>query len=96
MQRQGVAPVFAVFALVAATARGDQIDDYVRARMKEFALPGVSLAILENGRITRMVAYACPIVAEFAGHGLQDWLGQQAIRRDRDHAARPGPPAESR
>jgi len=30
MQRRRVAPVFAVFALMAATARADQIDDYVR------------------------------------------------------------------
>ncbi len=93
IQRRRVAPVFAVFALVAAAARADQIDDYVRARMKEFALPGVSLAILENGRITRIGAYglsdrvrntpATPATVYKIGSVSKQFVG------DRDHAARP-------
>jgi hypothetical protein len=54
MQRRRVAPVFAVFALVAATARADQIDDYVRGNDVDMPAVGNGLADLylasEGGR----------------------------------------------
>ena len=43
--------------VVAPVARADSIDDYIRAQMKAFNLPGLSIAIVENGKITRSGAY---------------------------------------
>lgn len=66
MNRRRVAATFILLWLVSSPARADQadpIDEYVKARMAEFALPGVSLAILEDGKITRIGAYGTSDVA---------------------------------
>jgi D-alanyl-D-alanine carboxypeptidase len=57
------AVLLVLLSLVATVARADQLDDYVKARMKEFALPGVSLVILEDGKITKTGSYGVADVA---------------------------------
>jgi D-alanyl-D-alanine carboxypeptidase len=52
-----------LLSLAAAGAAADQVDDYVKAQMKAFALPGVSLVILEDGKIIKTGAYGVADVA---------------------------------
>jgi D-alanyl-D-alanine carboxypeptidase len=52
-----------LLSFVASVARADQVDDYVKAQMKTFALPSVSLVILEDGKITKIGAYGVADVA---------------------------------
>jgi len=42
---------------LAAPARADQIDDYVRAEMAKQHIPGLSLAVVKNGSIVKSQAY---------------------------------------
>ena len=63
MRRYCIAAALALVALFEGAARADPIDDYVRAQMKAFGLPGVSFAIVENGRITKIAAYGVANVA---------------------------------
>jgi CubicO group peptidase (beta-lactamase class C family) len=58
-----VAVVFTLLSLVATAARADQIDDYVKAQLKEHSLPGVSLAIVEDGKVTKIGSYGMADVA---------------------------------
>jgi D-alanyl-D-alanine carboxypeptidase len=44
------AAFFILVSLVASAARADQFDDYIRAQMKAFNLPGVSFAIIDRDR----------------------------------------------
>jgi D-alanyl-D-alanine carboxypeptidase len=46
-----------LLSFVASVARADQVDDYVKAQMKTFGLPSVSLVILEEGKVTKTAAY---------------------------------------
>jgi CubicO group peptidase (beta-lactamase class C family) len=55
--------VFLLVLLAGSPVWADPIDDYVRAQMNRFHLPGVSLAILEDGRISRVAAYGLADVA---------------------------------
>jgi D-alanyl-D-alanine carboxypeptidase len=60
MQRHravGAAVTLVLLSLVATVARADQVDDYVKARMKAFALPSVSIVILEDGKVAKIGAY---------------------------------------
>jgi CubicO group peptidase (beta-lactamase class C family) len=66
-----MAVTLVLLSLVATVARADQIDDFVRARMQQFALPGVSLALVEEGKVTKIgsygmadVAHGTPVVPE--------------------------------
>src|SRR5687767_11611915 len=43
--------------LIAAPARADKVDDYVKAQMEQRRIPGLSLAIVKNGRVTKHEAY---------------------------------------
>jgi len=54
-----------VLLLVAApgTARADQTDDYVAAAMRTFHLPGLSLAVVQNGTIVKVAGYGVADVA---------------------------------
>jgi D-alanyl-D-alanine carboxypeptidase len=52
-----------MLSLVAAVARADQLDDFVKERMKAFALPSVSIAIVEEGKIVKVGAYGLSDVA---------------------------------
>jgi CubicO group peptidase (beta-lactamase class C family) len=51
------AAVVLIVTLLAVAARADHVDDYVRAQMQAFHLPGVSIAIVEDGKIVRIGAY---------------------------------------
>lgn len=44
-------------ACVAAPASADQVDEYVRSQLKARRLPGVSLAVVRNGRILKAAGY---------------------------------------
>jgi CubicO group peptidase (beta-lactamase class C family) len=43
--------------LVSTAASADPIDDYIRAQMRAFHLPGVAFAIVENGRLVRTAGF---------------------------------------
>jgi D-alanyl-D-alanine carboxypeptidase len=58
-----IAVVFVLLSLVATAARTNQIDDFVRAQMKTFSLPSVSLAIVEDGKVTKIGSYGMADVA---------------------------------
>jgi CubicO group peptidase (beta-lactamase class C family) len=47
--------------VLAAAPRADQTDDYIKTRMSEFHLPGLSLVVLKNG-----------VVVKSAGYGVAD------------------------
>lgn len=38
-------------------AKGDELDDYVQARMRELHIPGLSLAVVQGGRVVRSQGY---------------------------------------
>jgi D-alanyl-D-alanine carboxypeptidase len=42
---------------LASTALADQVDDYVKTQMEQRRIPGLSLAIVKNGRVTKDEAY---------------------------------------
>ncbi|MGV7211460.1 serine hydrolase [Oxalobacteraceae bacterium A2-2] len=50
--------------LLCAGAHADQLDDVIRAEMKQRRIPGLSLAIIENGKIVRAQGYG---VTELGG-----------------------------
>ena len=53
-----------VLLLLGATgARADQIDDYIRAQMQASRLPGLSLVIVEDGKVTKIGGYGLADVA---------------------------------
>jgi CubicO group peptidase (beta-lactamase class C family) len=49
--------VLAFVCLGGGVASADAIDDYVRTRMQEFNLPGVSIAIVDQGKVVRAGGY---------------------------------------
>ena len=51
----GVLPAFG--GLLAVTAQADPIDDYVALQMRRQHLPGVSLAVVQDGRVVKQQAY---------------------------------------
>jgi D-alanyl-D-alanine carboxypeptidase len=57
------AVTFVLLSLVATVARADSIDDFVKAQMKTFALPGVSIVVIEDGKIARVGGYGMADVA---------------------------------
>ena len=60
--RRGFFCAVSALLLTSATlVRADQADDYIRARMDEFHVPGLSIAILKDGKIVKA-----------AGYGLED------------------------
>jgi CubicO group peptidase (beta-lactamase class C family) len=53
-----VASITAGLVLVAAThSRADQVDDYVKLQMERQHIPGVSLAVVKDGRIVKLQSY---------------------------------------
>jgi CubicO group peptidase (beta-lactamase class C family) len=38
-------------------AEADEIDDYISAQMRQLHIPGVSLAVVRDGRITKAQGY---------------------------------------
>jgi D-alanyl-D-alanine carboxypeptidase len=55
--------VLLLLGLVARSASADAVDDYVRERMREFQLPGVTIAIVDRGRVTKIAGYGLADVA---------------------------------
>jgi CubicO group peptidase (beta-lactamase class C family) len=55
--KQFVAVVAALFVFLPPTLRADQVDKYVRAEMEQRAIPGVSLAIIRDGKTIKTAAY---------------------------------------
>src|SRR6266542_774593 len=57
--RHKLIPLFSVALLLTATvaAQADGIDDYVKMRMKERQIPGLSLAVIRNGKIIKAKGY---------------------------------------
>jgi D-alanyl-D-alanine carboxypeptidase len=52
-------PLFALVLLLIATvaARADKVDDYVKAEMQKQHVPGLSLAIIKDGKIIKVEGY---------------------------------------
>ena len=52
-------PLFALVLLLTATiaARADKVDDYVKAEMQKQHIPGLSLAIIKDGKIIKVEGY---------------------------------------
>jgi len=52
-------PLFALVLLLAATAaaRADKVDDYVKAEMQKQRIPGLSLAVIRDGKIIKVEGY---------------------------------------
>jgi CubicO group peptidase (beta-lactamase class C family) len=51
------AAAFAACVVVACTAWADPVDDYVRAQMAAFHLPGMSIAVVRDGTVIRTGGY---------------------------------------
>ena len=43
----------ALFLLLSAPARADKVDDFVKAQMQERNIPGISIAVVRDGRSRR-------------------------------------------
>lgn len=54
--RAGVVALLVGF-FTAISSKADQVDDYISARMRQLHIPGLSLAIVRDGRITKSQGY---------------------------------------
>jgi CubicO group peptidase (beta-lactamase class C family) len=53
-----VAVLFGLFlSLVSASARADKVDDFVRAEMREQKIPGLSIAVVQDGKVVKAQGY---------------------------------------
>src|SRR5580700_2649011 len=43
--------------LCPALVRGDEVDDYIKVRMEKEHLPGLSLAVLKDGKLVKLKGY---------------------------------------
>ena len=57
MQRPLSVAVVVLWLLVPVAARVDRVDEYIRSRIGEFHLPGLSLAVIRNGEIVKAEGY---------------------------------------
>src|SRR5215813_9380992 len=59
MMRSKRLPIFAFALLLTATvaARADKVDDYVKAEMQKQHVPGLSLAVIKDGKIIKLEGY---------------------------------------
>jgi CubicO group peptidase (beta-lactamase class C family) len=57
--RHKLIPLFSVILLLTATvgARGDRVDEFIKSKMKERQIPGLSLAVIRNGKIVKAKGY---------------------------------------
>lgn len=51
------AAAFVLFLAATGVARADPTDDYIKAQMDDFKLPGLSLAVVRNGEIVKAEGY---------------------------------------
>ena len=89
--------VLVLWVAALGVAHADATDDFIRAQMKRQNIPGLSLAVVKDGVVMKAAGYGvADLEGQHAGDardGLQDRLGQQAVHRDRNHAARARGPA---
>ncbi|HTG31555.1 MAG TPA: serine hydrolase [Thermoanaerobaculia bacterium] len=53
-----VAALFGLFlSLASASARADKVDDYVRAEMQAQKIPGLSIAVVQDGKVVKAQGY---------------------------------------
>lgn len=57
VQGRALSLAFVLTALIAAPASADRIDDYVRAVMEKQHIPGLSIAIVDHGKLVRARGY---------------------------------------
>jgi CubicO group peptidase (beta-lactamase class C family) len=57
VRRRPVALAVVLAALAAQPAAADPVDDYVRAQMKARRIPGLSIAVVQNGRVIKAEGY---------------------------------------
>ncbi|PWT87601.1 MAG: serine hydrolase [Blastocatellia bacterium] len=55
--RKTIASVLLLVLCAFVSARGEGVDDYIQARMCELHIPGLSLAVVRNGRIVKANGY---------------------------------------
>lgn len=57
--RHKLIPLFSVILLLTATvgARGDRVDEFIKSKMKERQIQGLSLAVIRNGKIVKAKGY---------------------------------------
>jgi D-alanyl-D-alanine carboxypeptidase len=53
----GIILSLAIFALGESRVKADSVDEYVRAEMKEFQLPGVAVAVTRAGAVVKVAGY---------------------------------------
>ena len=63
IRRRVLCLVLALVCLAGRSASADGVDDYVRERMQAFALPGVSIAIVDQGKVVKIAGYGLADVA---------------------------------
>ena len=51
------------FISLAVRSIADDIDEYVLGQMQKNHIPGLSLAVVKNGEITKTKGYASPILS---------------------------------
>jgi len=49
--------VLVIFLAAPATALADRVDDYIKARLDDFHLPGLSLLVIKDGKIVKAQGY---------------------------------------
>ena len=52
-----------ICALVATTARADDLDDFVNAAIKQRNIPGVAIAVVKDGALVRTGGWRSAIVS---------------------------------
>ncbi len=52
-----ILPIVAVFTLSAMTARADSVDDFLKRQIRKRHIPGLSLAIVKDGRVVKAAGY---------------------------------------
>jgi CubicO group peptidase (beta-lactamase class C family) len=49
--------IFLCLSMITSTARADSVDDAIQAEMKRQAIPGMAIAVMQDGKITRLSSY---------------------------------------
>ena len=66
--------------LASTSARADKVDQYVEAILKKFNVPGLSLAVVKDGKVIKSKGYGlCKFVGEVVWKGNSD-LERLAVR----------------
>src|SRR2546423_9105645 len=57
MSRVYTTALFVAACLVSLSAKGDRVDDYIRAQMAEHRIPGVAVTVIQNGNSAKTACY---------------------------------------